>query len=185
MIMSGSKQKFIVNLLIAVLLVFGFAEYGMSYFLREIGAISGKIVSDKKEVYTLETKNMQLSKSRKQYGDIELEAQQAFGAVVSKDKTVDFITEAEKAAEKSKVKLRINTVAADGKVKNNTFVGSNEFEFTVGGDYAGVMGFLYGVENLKYETDIERMDVRKGSFDQYNKDMILMTFKLKLYQKNS
>lgn len=183
--MSGSKRKFMVNLLIAVLLVVGFLQYGLGYFLQEIGSISGKIVSDKKEAYTLQAKNGQLSYSRKQYSEIETEAQQAFDSVVSKDKTVDFITEAEKVAASSKVKMRMKTVTATSADKKNAFIGSNEFELTAGGDYAGVMNFLYGIENLKYETDIEQMEVQQGNFDESNENVIVMTFKLKLYQKNS
>jgi hypothetical protein len=184
--MSGSRQKFMINLLLAALLIFVFVQYAMGYFLLEIEGASGKIVSDKKEAYVLQTKNQQLNNSRQQYADIEQGAQQVFATIVSKDKTVDFITEAERVADKSQVKLRMNTVndTAAGK-KDNAFISTSGFELTVGGSYAGVMDFLYGIENLKYETDIQKMTLSAGDFDQYNKDMIVMTFTLKLYQKNS
>lgn len=183
--MNESKRKFIINLSVAVLLIVVFLSFGLNYFIVEIENSSSKIVDNKKKIRMLEDKNSQLQDSKKQYSDIQAKMDTMFEAVIDKGKSVDFIKEAEKAASDNKVLLRINTPAEKVKSDDRAFISFTGFNFTVGGKFDGLMRFLYNIENSRYDSDIDNIRIDTGSFDDNNKDTTILTFDLKLYQKNS
>lgn len=175
------------NLLFAVFLVFSFLYFGISYFTKKIQVSSAEIVEDKKTIYALNAKNSQLDNYTKKYQEVEADTNQALAAVVDDDKVVDFITELEKTAQDNKVKMKIQATGDDksDKQQNDSFITSSSFKLTVGGGFDSLMHFLYNVENFRYANDIENVRIAKGDFDQYNKDILVLSFDLKLYQKNS
>jgi len=183
--MNRSKQKFCISVCAAVILVFSFLYWGTRYFMGTIEESSADIVAGKKAIHSLVAKNRDLAESKKIYGNIETETAKASAAIVDKDKTVDFITEAESIARDNQVKLKITSTGEKADGINNDFVTSSGFTFRVGGSFDAVMHFLYSLENFKYEIDIENLSMEEGSFDQKDSKMIVLEFKLTLYQKNS
>lgn len=183
--MNASKKKFFINLFAAVALVFLFLSYGMRYFISGIEDSSAKIVADKKAIVDISAKNAKLADSREKYEEIKETAEDAFAVILDKGSTVDFITQAEKDAQESNVKLKINTVGEKTAKQDNSFISSADFQFTAGGDFNGLMHFLYNLENFKYDLDISNVKISRGDFDQYNKGILVMNFNVKLYQKNS
>lgn len=183
--MNASKKKFFLNLFTAVALVFSFLFYGMGYFISRIEDSSAKIVADKKAIAEISAKNAKLADSREKYERIRERAEDAFAVILDKGNTVDFITQAERDAQESKVKLKINTVGGKTAEPDDSFISSSDFQFTAGGDFNGLMHFLYCLENFKYDLDISNVKISRGDFDQYNKEILIMNFNVKLYQKNS
>lgn len=185
--MNELKKKFTVNVSIAVLLVALFMYVGAEYFLKEVESSSAQIVSDKQKIYTMSAKNASLGESKKQYEETKIRINEALESVIDEDKTVLFIEEAEKTALADKVKLNIKIKtppSKEEKAESDPF-SSASFSFTAGGTFNNVMRFLGEMENFKYCSDIENVKMEFSDFDEYNKDMILLTFDVKLYQKDS
>ncbi|MFA7169984.1 MAG: hypothetical protein WC178_03960 [Candidatus Paceibacterota bacterium] len=185
--MNASKKKFLLNTTFAIFSVVSFSSLGLNYFMKGIEDSSAKIIENKKSIYALNDKNKQLVDSKKKYIEIEEMTDRAFKTILDKNHTVDFIEEVEAAATENKVKLRIQTSGEKGgkvAIDENAFISSSDFSFVVGGTFEGVMKFLYNLENFKYDVSMYEINMRFGDFDQYNEDMVLLSFKLKLYQKN-
>lgn len=182
--MNGSKKKFFLNLAAAIFSVLFLSFFGMDHFVSEIETSSAKIIEDKRSIYILTSKNSQLPDSRKRYKEMENKVGSVLETIVDKDRTADFIKEAEKTAVDSNVILKMQ----DSRAKvdaNDAFISSSDFAFTVGGSFEGVMKFLYSLENFKYEVDVSDLKMEFGSFDEYNKDVIVLSFNLKLYKKET
>jgi hypothetical protein len=184
--MNGSKKNFYLYILLAAGVVVVFLDFGVGYFVREIEASSARIVEDKKALSVQGAKNGQLGELRQEYGKMQDKTETVLGRVLDKEKTVTFITEAEGLARDNRVKLKIAKSAEKPEGKASAgFLTSSDFNFTAGGGFNDLMHFLYALENYQYETNISNVKVSRGSFDENNKDLILLTFTLKLYQKNS
>lgn len=183
--MNELKKKFAINISIAILLVIAFVYIGAEYLVKEVESSSTQIVSDKQNIYTLGAKNSQLSESKRQFEETKIKMNEVLETVIDKDKTVNFIEESEKTALQDKVKLRIKTMSGKEDKVVGTPISSNYFNFTVGGSFDGVMQFLGEMENFKYCVDIENVKMVFDDFDEYNKNLIILTFDVKLYQKDS
>ena len=184
--MNELKKKFAINISIAILLVVFFMYIGAEYLVKEVESSSNQIVSDKQNIYTLTAKNSQLSESKRQFEETKAKMNEVLETVIDKDKTVNFIEESEKTALADKVKLRIKTTTVpEDKASAGTLISSSYFNFTVGGSFDNVMKFLGEMENFKYCVDIENVNLVFGDFDEYNKGLIILTFDVKLYQKDS
>jgi hypothetical protein len=183
--MNELKKKFLTNISIALLLIVFFLYAGADYLGKEIEASSGKIVADRQSIHLLRAKNEQLDEAKKQQKDIQLKMENALSWVIDQDKTVDFIEEAERTAQENKVKLRIKAEDKGTPPAESSFITSSDFGFTVGGSFDGVMHFLSQMENFKYCVHIEDVKMVFDDFDEYNKEMIVLSFNVKLYQKAS
>lgn len=185
--MNGSKKNFFINLLIAGVVILSFLYVCMNYLVRDIEASSAKIVESKKEIYVLSSKNGQLSSLEKKYDDVQTKMNKAFETIVDKGDSVDFIKWSEDTAQKNKVKMnmQLSGSSKDSKKESSTFISGTNFTFTVGGRFDDLMRFLFSMENSKYDVDISNIKINTGDFDEYNKNMIILSFDLKLYQKNS
>lgn len=182
--MNKIKKKFVINVSIAILLVAAFLYLGMKYLVKEVRTSSAQIVSGKQAVYIQNAKNAQLPESKKQYEDMNLEMNKASEAVINKDKTVVFIEEVEKNAREDQVKLKIKASDSKGKEAVGAAITSSYFNLTVGGTFDNIMLFFGAMENFKYYLDIENIKMSFGDFDEFNKNMIVLNFDVKLYQKD-
>lgn len=190
--MNEIKKKFTVNILIAISLVLAFIYIGTEYLAKDIETYSGEIVSDKQATSLQKAKIAQLPEAKKQYEANLVKMDNIFATVIDKESMVIFIEESEKTAVKDKVKLKIKSApqkadTAAGKVipVATTSLTNSYFNFTVGGTFDNVMRFLGEMENFKYCLDIENVDMTYEDFDENNKDMIILTFDVKLYQEYS
>lgn len=190
--MNEIKKKFTVNISIAISLVLAFIYIGTEYLAKDIETYSGEIVSDKQATSLQKAKIAQLPEAKKQYEENLVKMDNIFATVIDKESVVTFIEESEKTAVKDKVKLKIksapqktDTAAGKGNVAAATSLTSSYFNFTVGGTFDNVMRFLGEMENFKYCLDIEKVDMTYEDFDENNKDMIILTFDVKLYQEDS
>lgn len=183
--MNGSKKKFFINLVVAAILVVSSSYFIVEYLTMEIEKSSAKIVEDKKIIHTLSNKNGQIDNARKDYKDIQTKTDEASKSIIDKDKTVDFIEEVEGIAGENRVKHNIVKKVTEKTDKGASgFISSSDFNFQIAGNFDSVMRFLYSLENFKYDVDISNVRMNFGDFDEYNKDMIILTFDLKLYQKD-
>lgn len=185
--MNGAKTKFYAYISLAIVIVGAFLYYGIGYFVGEIETLSATIVDQKKNVTVSEEKNAQLGNLRKTYGEVDGKMEQVKTAIVDKDKAVDFITAAERAARDNRVKMKMNAIDTKSAGKQNAAgpFTSTDFNFSVAGKFDDLMHYLYALENFRYETDISGLKVVRGDYDENVKDTIIMSFNLKLYQKNS
>lgn len=183
--MNELKKKFTITVLIAVLFVVAFLYVGSEYLVKEVESSSAQIVSDKQKIYALSAKNSQLPESKKQYEETNKKIDGVLETVIDKDKTVTFIEEAEKTARDDKVKLKIKTTSSSEVEVAGALITGSYFNFTVGGTFDGAMLFLGEMENFKYYTDIKNVRMVFDNFDELNKNMIVLTFDVKLYQKDS
>lgn len=190
--MNEIKKKFTVNILIAISLVLAFIYIGTEYLAKDIETYSGEIVSDKQATSLQKAKIAQLPEAKKQYEANLVKMDNIFATVIDKESMVIFIEESEKTAVKDKVKLKIksapqkaDTVAGKVIPVATTSLTNSYFNFTVGGTFDNVMRFLGEMENFKYCLDIENVDMTYEDFDENNKDMIILTFDVKLYQEDS
>lgn len=184
--MNPSKRKFFVNALIVVVLVCSFLYFGNVYLIKNIENLSAKIVEDKKNLYILSMKNEQSSESRKKYEEIKNEADGVLDVVVNKDETVNFIKEMEKVAADNDIKLKMQIVATNDKEKekaSKSAISYIYFDVTAGGEFEDIMRFLESTENLKYYAEVETPKMSFGDFDEYNKEMVILTFDAKVYKK--
>ncbi|MFA6896963.1 MAG: hypothetical protein WCQ96_01620 [Patescibacteria group bacterium] len=182
--MNKIKKKFVINVSVAVLLVLAFLYLGMKYLVKEIETSSAQIVSGKQAVYVQNAKNAQLSESKKQDEEMSLEMNKVSESVVDKGKAVVFIEDVENVAREDRVKLKIKASDSKGKEAAGAAITSSYFNFTVGGAFDDVMLFLGTMENFKYYFDIENIKMSFGDFDEFDKNMIVLTFDVKLYQKD-
>jgi|GEM_PF-2283329 hypothetical protein len=184
--MNGLKQKFIINVSIAVLLEAVFLYVGAEYLVKDVEKYSSKIVSDEQAIYVQDAKNAQLSDVKRIYEEATAKMDTVSASVVDKENTVIFIEEAEKAAVRNKVKLSIKNQDSSKKEEAaSDLLTTSEFNFRVGGTFNNVMHFLGEIENFKYCLRIENAEMVYDDYDKYNKDMIVLTFNVKLYQKSS
>jgi len=190
--MNEIKKKFTVNISIAISLVLAFIYIGTEYLAKDIETYSGEIVSDKQATSLQKAKIAQLPEAKKQYEANLVKMDNIFATVIDKESMVIFIEESEKTAVKDKVKLKIksapqkaDTAAVKASPAAATSLTSSYFNFTVGGTFDNVMRFLGEMENFKYCLDIENVDMTYEDFDENNKDMIILTFDVKLYQEDS
>lgn len=190
--MNEIKKKFTVNISITISLVLAFIYIGTEYLAKDIETYSGEIVSDKQAIFLQKAKIEQLPKYKKQYEENLAKMDNIFATVIDKENMVTFIEESEKTAVKDKVKLKIksapqkaDTAAGKASPVAATSLTSSYFNFTVGGAFDNVMLFLGEMENFKYCLDIENVDMTYEDFDENNKDMIILTFDVKLYQEDS
>lgn len=183
--MNKSKTNFCLNLSLLLLLLAAFFSAGLGYFRGEVEKASASIVSSKKEIRLLSEKNKRLAVNKARFTALTAEADAAFATLVDKGRTVEFITAMEETAAADQVKLRMAVAPDKNGLKAGDFVSSSKFTVTAAGSFAGLMHFLYALENFRYEADIANLRISYGDFDQYNKDLIVLTFDLELYQKNS
>lgn len=189
--MNASKKKFFLNLALAAVLVLSFSSFGMDYFVREIESGSARVVEAKQSVYVLRSRSSQLAAAKQSYGEVQDKLERAFETIIDDDRTVDFIKAAEAAARENKVKWEIEAVGNKAAAKpgveeaRKEVITSSDFTFKIGGSFENVMKFLYTLENFQYDVDISEVKMSFGDFDEYNQDLILAEFKLKLYQKDS
>ena len=184
--MNPSKRKFVVSVSIAILLIGSFLYFGNTYLIKNIEDLSAKIVNDKKTLHTLSMKNEQSSESKKKYEEIKNEADNVLGVVINKDETVNFITETEKIAADNNVKLKMQIATITDKEKEKagkSAIGYIYFDVTAGGKFEDIMRFLESTENLKYYAEVETPKMSFGDFDEYNKEMVILTFDAKVYKK--
>ncbi len=183
--MNEIKKKFITNVAIAVLLVAAFLYAGAEYLVKDIENYSAQIVRNEQSAYLQNSKNVQLPELRKRHGEMMTIMETVLDSIIGKEGTVIFIEEAEKTAVRNKVKLEIRNQAASQDKKADAFLTAASFNFRVGGNFNNVMHFLGDMENFKYCSRIENVHMSYEDFDQYNKDMVILTFNVTLYQKNS
>jgi len=190
--MNEIKKKFILNISIAILLVLVFVYVGTEYLAKDVETYSGQIVSDRQSTSLQKAKIAQLPEFKKQYEENSVKINEIFAAVIDKEHLVDFIKESEETANKDKVKLKIKTMATKEvttagkeKVVGSVSLTSSSFNFTVGGTFDNVMHFLGEMENFKYCLDVENVKMTYDDFDENNKNMIILTFDVKLYQEDS
>jgi len=183
--MNELKKKFAVKVSIAILLIVFFLYIGAEFLVKGIEASSQKIVEGKQTIALINNKNSRLAESKKQYEVTQKEMNEVLGTILGKDETVRFVEEAENIARENKVKLKIKPLDAKTEEAAQDFISSSSFSFTVGGGFDGVMHFLGAMENFKYCVNVENIKITFGDFDAYNKDMIILTFNVKLYQKDS
>ncbi|MDD3006628.1 MAG: hypothetical protein PHX30_03555 [Candidatus Pacebacteria bacterium] len=190
--MNEIKKKFTLNISIAILLVLAFIYIGTEYLAKDVETYSGQIVSDRQAASLQKAKIAQLPELKKQYEENSVKINEIFETVIDKEHIVDFIKESEETASRDRVKLKIKTMAtqavtAVGKdnVAGGVSLTSSSFNFTVGGKFDNVMRFLGEMENFKYCLDIENVNMTYDDFDENNKNMIILTFDVKLYQEDS
>jgi len=183
--MNELKRKFVINVSIALALVLFFLYFGADFLVKQIEESSAKIVENKQSIYLLKSKNAQLEEAKKGRQETAAKMDEALSWVIDKDKTVAFIEEAEKTAEEDKVRLKMETVNTKTQEAEGSFITSSTFSFRAGGSFDAVMHFLADMENFKYCVGIENVKMAFDDFDQYNKDVIVLTFDVKLYQKDS
>lgn len=183
--MNDLKKKFIMNVAAAIFIVCVFLFFGADYLLKEIETSSAQIVSDKQKAFAQERKNERLEDSKRQYEDMELRVDEALASVIGKDDTVGFIEEAERLAGEEKVKLKIKKTDSKASSEANPLITHSNFNFTAGGQFDQIMHFLGKMENFKYSLEISNVKMSFDDFDQFNKDMVILTFDVKLYQKDS
>lgn len=183
--MNELKRKFVINVSIALALVLLFLYFGVNGLVKQIGDVSAKIVENKQNIYLLKAKNAQLDEAKKERQETADKMGEALSWVIDNDKTVSFIEEAERTADKDKVRLKMETVNTKTEDSAGAFITSSTFNFRVGGSFDAVMHFLGDMENFKYCVGIQNVKMAFDDFDQYNKDVIVLTFDVKLYQKDS
>lgn len=171
-----------------VLLTAAFLYFGQNYLVKEVEALSGEIISTKKELNSFEVRNNRLFESRGDYNDIKNEIEDISKIVVAEDKIVDFIERVEEVAESDGVKLRISS-ALDNKAENEQegqgYISQKTFDLTAAGDFNGIMYFLYSLENFEYYINVEDVNVGFGNFDENNKGLIVLNANITVYQKQN
>lgn len=182
--MNDLKKKFLINVLVALAVVLAFLFVGADYLLKEIETSSAQIVADKQSAYAQERKNERLEDSQGQYEDMQSMLDEALSSVIGKDDTVVFIEEVERVASEDKVKLKIRKTDSKAAGEGEDFITYSNFNFIAGGQFEQVMHFLGKMENFKYSIEISNVKMSFDDFDQFNKDMVILTFDAKLYQKN-
>ncbi len=186
--MNEIKKKFTINVAIAVLLVAAFLYIGAEYLVKDIEKYSSQIVQDEQSAYMQSSKNAQLPELRRRYAEMTAMMDTAFDSVIRKEDVVVFIKEAEKTAVRDKVKLEIKNQGATKEAQEKeagSLLTTSTFNFRAGGSFDNVMHFLGDMENFKYCSEIENVHMSFDDFDQYNKDVVMLTFSVILYQDNS
>jgi Tfp pilus assembly protein PilO len=182
--MNKVKSKIFFNLLFFVFLTTASLYVGQNYLVKRVEALSSEIISTKKEFNKLENRNGKLIETRRDYDDIGKEIENISDVVVDDDKIVDFIEEVEKVAAEDGVKLRISSTSDSKGVKDKEgYISQKSFSLIAAGDFNGIMHFLYSLENFDYYVNVEDINIGFGDFDEHNKDLIMFSANIKVYQK--
>ncbi len=183
--MIRAKTNFCLNLLAMTLLLVAFFTVLMDRLTARIEEASAGIVAGKQQIRVLADKNSRLADSRLRYAALENQAQEVFSTIIDKGRTVAFITAMEQAAADSKLRLRTDVAADKNGLKAGDFISSSKYDIKAAGSFDGLMHFLYALENFQYEVDVSNVQLSYGDFDQYSKDLVILTCTVELYQKNS
>ncbi len=184
--MNKSQKKSYISLIAGSAAIAVLLYVGNVFLPREIEKSGSELVQNKKKIIFLQNQNAQVGAFRQNYGNIKEEMEAIYDTIVFSEKVVNFIAELESAAEKNGVKLEKRYLEKEEKNQNDNF-SSAYFEISAYGKFSDLTHFLSYVENLKYFTEIENVNVNSNyevKDDIKIPGWVMLKAKLKVYMKN-
>lgn len=145
--------------LFCLLILFVSAVFTARIILKNISGASGQLATEKKNLFTLESKIKSLENFRQEYEELKPDLEKADSLLVQAQLPVDFIQFLEEISSEAGINLKISPLA-DIKITGDPWPSSN-FQLSLAGSYPKIIRFIDKLENSQYLITLQSLNFSK------------------------
>ena len=153
------KNKINLSLIFFLFLSIFFVAFLVYPLLKDIKNYSNEIISQKKEVSSLENKIEDIEEFRKNYAKIKPNLEKIETLFTNPEAPIDFISFLEKTSQDCQISIKIVPAAITKKTEESRAPLS--FSITSAGSFPNFLRFLEKLESGPYLTEIQNLSIKR------------------------